>query len=192
MDPLAVDLVLLRSAAPDLPIVVGRVLAGRVVERHGRQGIVSLAGAYLTAELPDEAQPGDRLRLVVRETTAERVVLQLVDGPTPPPLAEPPRAPLRARLPGGGLVEAEGHGTGAGASAQELALRCELPRLGTVELWLALEPERVRAHVALAEGAPLAAARAGASELRGALVAAAGRLADVALVARADPLDVYA
>ncbi|MBS1869778.1 MAG: hypothetical protein JSS99_08945 [Actinobacteria bacterium] len=62
MRPLAVDLVLLRATAPDLPLVVGRVLAARVVERHGQRGI---AGAYLTAELPEELQPGDSLRLVV-------------------------------------------------------------------------------------------------------------------------------
>jgi hypothetical protein len=77
MRPLAVDLVLLRSTAPDLPLVVGRVLAARVVERRGRHGILNLAGAYLTAELPEEVQEGDRLRLVVEAMTSERVVLAL-------------------------------------------------------------------------------------------------------------------
>ena len=47
MRPLAVDLFLLRSTAPDLPLVVGRVLAARLVERHGQHGIINLAGAYL-------------------------------------------------------------------------------------------------------------------------------------------------
>jgi len=77
MRPLAVDLVLLRSTAPDLPLVVGRVLAARVVERHGRHGVINLAGAYLTAELPEEVQVGDRLRLVVQETRGDRAVLAL-------------------------------------------------------------------------------------------------------------------
>src|SRR5690349_5647311 len=97
MRPLAVDLVLLRSTAPDLPLVVGRVLAARVVERHGQHGVINLAGAYLTAELPDDVRAGDRLRLVVQETRGERAVLALAQEPpsgaqVPPPLAEPPTA----------------------------------------------------------------------------------------------------
>jgi len=75
--PLAVDLVLLRSTAPDLPLAVGRVLAARVVERHGRHGVINLAGAYLTAELPEEVQAGDSLRLVVQEARGDQVVLAL-------------------------------------------------------------------------------------------------------------------
>jgi hypothetical protein len=81
MRPLAVDLVLLRSTAPDLPLVVGRVLAARVVERHARHGVINLAGTYLTAELPEELQAGDSLRLVVEEMTSERVVLALASRP---------------------------------------------------------------------------------------------------------------
>jgi len=81
MRPLAVDLVLLRSTAPDLPLVVGRVLAARVVERNARHGVINLAGTYLTAELPDEVQAGDRLRLVVQELTSQRVVLALASRP---------------------------------------------------------------------------------------------------------------
>lgn len=81
MRPHAVDLVLLRATAPDLPLVVGRVLAARVVDRRGRHGVIDLAGAYLSAELPDELEPGDRLRLVVKEATGERVVLALAPAP---------------------------------------------------------------------------------------------------------------
>ena len=81
MRPLAVDLVLLRSTAPDLPLVVGRVLAARVVERHGQHGVINLAGAYLTAELPEEVQAGDRLRLVVQEARGDRAVLALAQEP---------------------------------------------------------------------------------------------------------------
>jgi hypothetical protein len=196
MDPLAVDLVLLRTAAPDLPIVVGRVLSARVVERNGRHGILNLAGAILTAELPDEVQVGDRLRLVVRETTPERVVFQQIVPAAPPPLAAPPPPPggsIEAALPGGGRVELLGRdGEGDGGAAHELTLRVELSALGTVDLWLALDDERVAARVALGEGRPLALAQEGAGELRAALGAAAGRPAEVTLVARPDPLDVYA
>lgn len=79
MRPLAVDLVLLRATAPDLPLVVGRVLAARVVERRGRHGILSLAGAFLTAELPDEVRAGDTLRLAVDGVGSERAELRLVE-----------------------------------------------------------------------------------------------------------------
>lgn len=191
MEPLAVDLVLLRAAAPDLPLVVGRVLSARVLERRGRQGILNLAGAILTAELPDEVAVGDRLRLAVRETTAERVVLQLVASP--PPLAAAPARPAQTALPGGGRVALlDREDGGEDGDPAEVTLRCELPALGTVDVWVALEGARVRARVALAEGAPLALAREDAGALRTALAAAAARPAEVSVVPRPDPLDVYA
>jgi hypothetical protein len=192
MDPLAVDIVLLRSAAPDLPIVVGRVLTARVVERNGRYGILNLAGAIVTAELPDEVQEGDRLRLAVRETTAERVVLQQLVGREPPPAAPAPAPPPRADLAGGGHVELlHREGGGDPGGPQELTLRVQLPSLGVVDLWLALDEHRVVARVALDERA-LPAAHDGSGALGAALAAAAGRPAEVTLVGRADPLDVYA
>src|SRR5690606_26622537 len=70
MQPLAVDVLLLRAAAPDLPLTVGRTLVARVLERGLRGvGILNLAGAIVTAELPASVRAGDRLRLVVREAT---------------------------------------------------------------------------------------------------------------------------
>src|SRR5205807_6935107 len=132
MEPLSVDLVLLRTAAPDLPLVVGRALSARVLERHGRNGILNLAGAILTAELPDEVQVGDRLRLSVRELSAERVVLQLVESP--PPLAPAPARPAAVPLPGGGRVTVLDRDGGSGGDDEptEVTLRCELPALGAV------------------------------------------------------------
>jgi len=117
MRPLAVDLVLLRSTAPDLPLVVGRVLAARVVERRGQHGIINLAGAYLTAELPEELQAGDRLRLVVQEARGDRAVLALAQDPPPArgAAARPSRARRRrrARSRGGGRA---GAAAGGGAA----------------------------------------------------------------------------
>ncbi len=192
MDQLAVDLVLLRSAAPDLPLVVGRVLTARVLERHGGQGILNLAGAIVTAELPEQLQAGDRLRLALREVTSERVVLQLIESP--PPLASSPLPPAEALLPGGGRVISllrDGGADGQGAPAHELTLRCELPTLGVVDVWLALDDEHLHARVALADGPPLALAMKDSGALRAALGAAAGRAAEVTIVARANPLDLY-
>jgi hypothetical protein len=192
MDQLAVDLVLLRTAAPDLPLVVGRALTARVVERHGSQGILNLAGAIVTAELPDAVQVGDRLRLALREVTSERVVLQLIESSVPPPLTGAPPLLAQTLLPGGGRVTPLAReGGGEGGHAPEVSLHCELPRLGTVELWLALEQERLRARVALDDGESLALAQQDSGALRAALGAAAGRPVELAIVARADPLDVY-
>jgi hypothetical protein len=192
MRPFAVDLVLLRATAPDLPLVVGRVLAARVVERHGQHGVLSLAGAYLTAELPDEVQAGDKLRLVVQEASGERVVLALAQGPpvpaqVPPGLAEPP-AQLGDRV----VVLADGgDGAADGERAHVVTLRFEGEALGTVELRVALDDALVHARAALADGPALALARTHAGALRAALAQAAARPAEVELVARPDPLDVY-
>jgi hypothetical protein len=193
MQPFSVDLVLLRSTAPDLPLVVGRVLAARVVERHGQHGVINLAGAYLTAELPDEVRAGDRLRLVVQETSAERAVLALAAAPpapaqVPPPAAEVPAAPRDGVV----VLASEGDGAGAdGERAHVVALRFEGEALGTVELRVALDDALVHARVALAEGPGLALARERCGALRAALAGAAARPAEVEVVARPSPLDVY-
>jgi hypothetical protein len=193
MQSLSVDLVLLRSAAPDLPIVVGRILAARVIERHEQHGILNLAGALLTAELPDEVQVGDRLRLIVRETTAERVVLQLAGHARAAVLAQPPAAevpvPPERRI---SVLAGEEDAAQEGRPAKVVAIRVETEALGLVELRIALDDELVHARAALVEGAPLTLARAHAGALKSAIGAAAGRAAEVEIVARPDPLDVYA
>jgi hypothetical protein len=191
MRPLAVDLVLLRSTAPDLSLVVGRVLAARVVERHGQHGVINLAGAYLTAELPDEVQAGDRLRLVVQEARGDRAVLALAQEPpsgpqVPPPLAEPMTAGDRVVVLG-----SDGDGDPEGERAHVVTVRFEGRALGTVELRVALDDELVHALVALGEGPGLELAREGSEALRAALAQAASRPAEVEVVARPNPLDVY-
>lgn len=190
MRPLAVDLVLLRSTAPDLPLVVGRVLAARVVERHGQHGVINLAGAYLTAELPDEVQAGDKLRLVVQDTSGGRAVLALAQEPpsgpqTPPGLAEPTRAPVDpVAILGDGEAGEEGR-------PQVVTVRFEGSAIGSVELRVALGEQFVHARAALAEGPALARAREQADALRAALAAAAGRAAEVEIVERPRPVDLY-
>jgi hypothetical protein len=191
MRPLAVDLVLLRSTAPDLALVVGRVLAARVVERHGQHGVISLAGAFLTAELPEEVQAGDRLRLVVQETNGERAVLALAQEPpspaqVPPPLAEAAIAGNRVVVLG-----SDGDGDAEGERAHVVTVRFEGKALGTVELRVALDELLVHALAAFADGPALELARLRADGLRDALAVAASRSAEVEIVARPNPLDVY-
>jgi hypothetical protein len=192
MRPFAVDLVLLRSTAPDLPLVVGRVLAARVVERHGQHGVINLAGAYLTAELPDEVQAGDRLRLVVQETSGQRAVLALAAEPpspaqVPPGLVEPPAAPIGEAV----VLGTDGDGAPDGERAHVVTLRFHGTALGTVELRVGLDEALVHARAALSDGPPLALARERSGALRAALAQAASRPAEVEVVARPNPLDVY-
>jgi hypothetical protein len=191
MRPFAVDLVLLRATAPDLPLVVGRVLAARVVERHGQHGVINLAGAYLTAELPDEVQAGDRLRLVVQEASGERAVLALAQQPptgpqVPPALAQAPADGDRV------VLGREGEGDAGGESdAQVVTVQFEGSAIGTVELRVALTDDLVHTRAALAEGPALTRARERADALRAALAQAAGRPAEVEVVARPERVDVY-
>lgn len=190
MRPFAVDLVLLRSTAPDLPLVVGRVLAARVVERRGRHGIINLAGAYLTAELPDEVQVGDRLRLVVQQARGEQVTFALAREPAASPLAEPPRAAGAQQEPVVAVARDPGE-RGEDGRPRAVAVRFEGEALGAVELRVALDETLVHARVALADGPPLELARACAGDLRAALAAAAARPAQIEVVARPKPVDVY-
>ena len=193
MRPLAVDLVLLRSTAPDLPLVIGRVLAARVVERHGRHGILSLAGAYLTAELPDEVEVGDRLRLVVQDTSGGRATFALAEEP--PTGAQVPPSPL-ALAPGVDdrvvLSAREDEREDAGEPKPDVVTVCfEGGALGAVELRVALDEQLVHARVAFAGEPAAALARERSGALRAALTAAAGRAAEVEIVARPERVDVY-
>ncbi len=185
MRPLAVDLVLLRSTAPDLPLVVGRVLAARVVDLHGQHGVINLAGAYLTAELPDEVQVGDKLRLVVQGTTGDKAVLALAEGP--PGLAQPP-APHDDRIELVGERDPDG---GEDPPAEIVTVRFEGKAIGTVELRVSLDDALVHVRAALADGPALAAARERAGALRSALAQAVARPAEVDVVARPERVDVY-
>lgn len=198
---IAVNAMLLRASAPDLALTPGRSLGAHVLERGPQNmGILNLAGAILTAELPGDVQPGDRLRLIVREATNERVLLQIAAAQSSQqslaPALQPP-APAEVNLPGGrrlALLEregADGGGSGGGEEAGAVTLRYELPALGAVELHVAVDAAAARVRVSLAAGA-LELGEARATVLRAALEAKLGRPAEITVVPRRDPLDVYA
>src|SRR5437660_332572 len=63
---LQVEAALIRRQLPDLLLRPGMTFAARVAERTAGRGIIVLAGAPLVAELPDEVQAGDKLRLLVQ------------------------------------------------------------------------------------------------------------------------------
>jgi hypothetical protein len=202
MDTLRVEAALLRSVLPDLVLREGMRIVASVAERAGQRGIIVLAGTPLAAQLPDNVNVGDVLRLVVAESSPDRVVLQIAADPAPnaaPPPATAPPVAVAVPLPGGvnariTVDERDGGGRGArDRERHELRVTYASASLGRLELHLALAGgEALRVDVRAAAGAPFELARAGADELAAAIGAATGKPAKVQVSPRHDPLDVYA
>src|SRR6476659_5481309 len=95
---LQLEAALLRRQLPALLLRRGMTLYARVAEREGRHGIIVLAGSPLVAELPDEVQVGDKLRLLVQDTRGERVAMKLIQEQ---PSAAPQTPVLGLPLPDG-------------------------------------------------------------------------------------------
>ncbi len=192
--PLAVDLLLLRTAlAPEIKIAPGRAIMARVVHADGNgRGALSIAGAVFEAELPKHVRGGEDLRLVVRDVSGNRVVLQLADQ-TAAPLAPPPQLPL----PGGGTFQVLEHeqqrgGSGAEDGRDLLTVRYEAPHLGPVELRFDLRPGSLHVTAMLTAGEPLRRAQADAASLRESLQSELDRPISIQLRPRYEPLNVYA
>src|ERR671920_492349 len=92
---LQLEAALLRRMMPDLLLRPGMTLFARVAERSGQHGIIVLAGSPLVAELPDEVQVGDKLRLLVEDTRGERVAMKLVQEQPAAGVAAPLTSPLQ-------------------------------------------------------------------------------------------------
>jgi hypothetical protein len=194
MDPLALDVRLIKAVlGTELQIAPGRAIMARVVstDGHGR-GVINIAGEPLEASLPEHIQPGQELRLVVREASSDRVVLGLADQLPNPQAGEVP-------LPGGGTIrvnEEEARNPPGGAGARPgthiLTLRYDAPALGGVDLRFELAPGSLQVAVELAAGRPYSAAQERADELQGALQAAVQQEVSVTIAPRHDPLDLYA
>jgi hypothetical protein len=170
------DLILLRAALPVPSLRPGAVLAARVLDR----GLIALAGARVSATLPDDVRPGDALRLRVQEAGPERIVLQIVPQP-------PPASTAAVALPGGAFArvikdDEEGGAGGAGRGERAVVLRYDSPVLGRLDIRLSAAGATVHAS----EGPPADAARAAAGDLAAALGA------PVAILARRSALDARA
>jgi hypothetical protein len=193
VQPIPVDIRLIRAVlGSELRIVPGRGLLARVVSADGNgRGALSIAGALVDAELPEQVQAGQELRLVVREVSESRVVLSLADQLPPPP-------PAPVELPGGGSLrvnEEDEPGGPAGAAApgsQRLSLRYDAPSLGPVDLRFELDAGSLRVVVALTPGEPLQLGEEGADQLQAALRTALNRAVSVTVAGRREPLDLYA
>ena len=220
--PLAISPQALRVlVGPDIKIVPGRAVMARVVQAPpGQKGSLSIAGYLLDAELPEDVQAGQDLRLVVRDVNAERVLLAITDPheaeqaqraqqseqgtqapptqPAQPAVADPSLAAQPAvPLPGGGNVQVtERDAGGAGAHAadrQNVLLRYNAPALGAVDLRFQMDAGALSLSVSLAAGQPLELAQAGAESLRQVLAASLpGRAVSVTVAPRREPLDLYA
>jgi hypothetical protein len=218
--PLAISPQALRVlVGPHIKIVPGRALMARVVQAQqpGGRGSLSIAGYLLDAELPSSVQTGDDLRLVVKDVSAERVLLTVSDAheaslappaqqtqqaqalhtplPDPSLVAQGGWGPIP--LPGGGSVqvtERDAGGTaGRAAERQDVLLRYNAPALGAVDLRFQMDAGALSLSVSLAPGQPLELAQAGAESLRQSLAASLpGRAVSVTVAPRREPLDLYA
>ena len=188
VDPIAVRVALLREQLPGLSLRPGMTVVARVLEQQAGRGMLSLAGAVLAAELPENLNEGDRLRLRVQETGPERVVLRL--------LAETPPAAIGLPLPGEPRLRVDDEdpdeSASGGGTGESIALVYETPRLGALRLRLELRAGLVRAVVGARAGEPHGLASAAADSLEQALARVTGRQAQVRVEERREPVDVYA
>jgi hypothetical protein len=209
MEPLAVDPRILRAVlTPDIKLMPGRALMARVARADGAgRGSLSIAGFIVQAELPPDVQPGQDLRLIVREVSPERILLSLsgadhvqtgqAAGAQQPSASQLAVMPPPIPLPGGGTVqvserEARGGDRGGGPADQTLTLRYDAPALGAVDLRFVLDPETLGLSISVAPGRSLALAQSELDSLRRSLSEQLGRSVTVTVGSRREPLDLYA
>src|SRR3954453_4206724 len=189
---LQLEAALLRRQLPDLLLRPGMTLFARVAEREGRHGIIVLAGSPLVAELPDEVQVGDTLRLLVQDTRGERVAMKLIQEQ---PAAAPQTPVIALPLPDGsdaGLTVEEREADPDDPEHASISISYDSPALGAVGFSLSLAPGAVRVRAELGVGQAFDLALDGADELRARLAEGTGRVPEGAVGPRRKPLDLYA
>src|SRR4051795_348840 len=147
---LQLEAALIRRQLPDLLLRPGMTLFARVAEREGRHGIIVLAGSPLVAELPDEVQVGDKLRLLVQDTRGERVAMKLIQEQ---PAAAPQTPVVGLPLPDGGEARVAVEEREADPDDPEhatIAISYSSPALGAVGFNLSLAPGTVAVRAELA------------------------------------------
>ena len=182
MDLLRVEAALLRAQLPELVLRPGMTLPARVIERHGRMGLLLLAGTPLAAQLPDELKAGDRLRLRV-EDVGEQVVLRTVETSAAEPHQQhqqPQSAQALAPeiglpLPGGRQAEVRVTERAAERRGEDepvsVALDYDSPARGTLDMRLVQQAggAGIQVTIGATAGAPEERVRGAAEELRGEL-----------------------
>jgi hypothetical protein len=137
---------------------------------------------------------GDKLRLLVQDTRGEKVTMKLVqEEPAPPPQTPV----LGLPLPDGRVAHLRVDEDGAPERRDDgehavVALVYDSPELGEIGLRLELHPGVVSVRAELAMGAAAELAEDHAEELRERLASVTGRAAEVRIVPRHKPVDLYA
>ncbi|MEA2467722.1 MAG: hypothetical protein QOJ57_1848 [Thermoleophilaceae bacterium] len=188
---LQLEAALLRKQLPDLLLRPGMTLFARVTERQGQHGIIVLAGSPLVAQLPDEVQAGDKLRLLVEDTRGERVTMKLVQDQ---PVAAPANPAVSLPLPGGGEARVSVDERDADPDDPDhasISISYDSPALGPVGFVLSLAPGAISVRAELAAGEAFDLGSSASEELRARLAEATGRAAEVTVVPRRQPLDLY-
>ena len=194
---LQVEAAFLRRQMPDLILRPGATFAARVAERgEGKHGVITLAGVPLVAELPDEVQAGDTLKLLVADTRGEKVMMRLLqDQPTAPP----PQPNVTMTQPDGSqariVVEDKGGEEGGGGRDRDhaaIALTYETPRLGPVGLRLEMAPGIIRVRAEVTAGRIYELADDASDALVRQIAARTGRATEVTVVPRQEHIDAYA
>ena len=194
---LQVEAAFFRRQMPDLVLRPGATFAARVAERgEGRHGIITLAGVPLVAELPDQVQAGDTLKLLVADTRGEQVLMRLIQDQAAGELRQSEvfinqADGSQARL----AVDRDGGEEGGGerdAERAAIGLTYETPRLGEVALRLELAPGVVRVRAEVRAGPVYDLADDASDHLRRQIAERTGRAVEVTIVPRIDHIDAYA
>src|SRR3954452_20717979 len=153
---LQLEAALLRRQLPDLLLRPGMTLFARVAEREGRHGIIVLAGSPLVAELPDEVQVGDKLRLLVQDTRGDRVAMKLIQEQ---PAAAPQTPVVGLPLPDGTQARIQVGDEESDADPDDpehasISISYDSPALGAVGFSLSLAPGTVTVRAELTAGVP--------------------------------------
>lgn len=194
IESIQLSALLLRQQAPELVLRLGSTIAARVIERHGSRGLITIGNAVLTAELPERVNAGDRLRLLVHDATGEKVVLKIAEQGQPQQTQQT-QAFASVPLPNGStarMVVDEDGGSAGGRKPTAVSVTYHSPALGALRFHLSLDPSAVAVTVRAAPGAPVEMAEQAAAELRDALAGVTGRSAQVKVVQRDEPVDLYA
>jgi hypothetical protein len=198
VQPIAVQLITLQQVMPDVALRLGQSLVARVAERHGDRGILMIAGQPIVAQLPSEARAGDVLRLIVKDMSAEQVVMQMHEGREAAQAAQQgqPNVPLAfpGQQPSHVIVDdqASGGSGGADGDVAAIALTYDSPALGAMNFRIGMDAANVVVEVRMAAGAPFEVANAAADALRAAVAEATERNAQVSVAVRPGSFDVSA
>jgi hypothetical protein len=174
-----VEALLLRTKLPEVPLRQGATFLARVASRAeagGRAALV-IAGELVPATVPPEVHEGQTLRLTVAEVGPERIVLRMDTPPQAATVPPPPPPPLRLAV-----EERPGSGRGPAGGEDAVALRLDLPALGSLRIRVTAAPGAVAATIQV-PAAVLEPVRAAAGRLREDLAAQTGRPAAVHVVA---------